>query len=160
MKKCFYFLSLLFLIASCTEEVKFNNPAFQTLKDNVFWRAESYKAYSSSNGSIIIEGSLGFEKVILQAASPIEKTYALGADDLSKALYSDTTASKATAFSTGTNSGNGQIVITDYDTETNTISGTFRFTAVNLDKSDTEKPAVNFTEGVFYKVPIEPVQTQ
>ncbi|MEO8534086.1 MAG: DUF6252 family protein [Flavobacterium sp.] len=160
MKKHFYFLSFLFLLSSCTEDVKFNNPAFQTLKDNIFWRAESYKVYILSNGSISIEGSLGFEKVNLQTASPLEKTYFLGVDDISKASYSNTIASQVTEFSTGANLGNGQIVITDYDIENNTISGTFKFKAVNSDKKNTENPEINFTEGVFYKVPIESAQAE
>ena len=42
------FLSL-FLVAmafsSCQEDVKFNNPGFQALKDDVFWRANDARAY-------------------------------------------------------------------------------------------------------------------
>ncbi|WP_343696416.1 DUF6252 family protein [Flavobacterium sp.] len=156
MKKYFYFLSFIFLITSCTEDVKFNNPAFQTLKNNVFWRAQAYKAYFGANGTVIVEGSLGYEKVILQMASSSEQTFTLGIDDVSKASYKNTLTSELVSFSTGTNKGSGQIVITDYDTETNTISGTFKFTALNEDETDTENPKINFTEGVFYKIPLEP----
>lgn len=154
MKKYFHFLSLIFLLSSCTEDVKFNNPAFQTLKDNVFWRAQSYKAYVETNGNLIIEGSLGFEKVILQTESPTQKTYILGIDDISKASFSNTNPEQFTAFTTGTNTGNGQIVITEYNTGNKTVSGTFKFNAINLDENDTENPTVKFTEGVFYKIPV------
>ncbi|WP_406845005.1 DUF6252 family protein [Flavobacterium soyae] len=155
MKKYFYFLSFLLLLTSCTEDVKFNNPAFQTLKNNVFWRAKTYKAYFGANGIVVVEGSLGYEKVILKAASSAEQTFVLGVDETSKASYKNTLPAELSSFSTGTNIGNGQIVITDYDTDNNTISGTFKFTAINEDESDTENPKINFTEGVFYKVPIE-----
>lgn len=155
MKKIFYFLSLLFVLESCTEDVKFNNPAFQTLKNNVFWRAQTYKAYAGMQGAIIIEGSLGYEKVALQAASKEKQTFALGINDVSKAVYENTFPSETASFSTGTNIGNGQITITDYDPANNTISGTFKFTAVNNDETDIENPNINFTEGVFYKVPIQ-----
>ncbi|KRD11113.1 hypothetical protein ASE21_05195 [Flavobacterium sp. Root901] len=155
MKKYFYFLSFIFLLTSCTEDVKFNNPAFQTLKNNVFWRAQTYKAYFGANGTVIVEGSLGYENVILQTASSSEQTFVLGVNDVSKASYENTLPAESASFSTGTNIGNGQIVITDYDTDTNTISGTFKFNAVNEDESDTENPKINFTEGVFYKIPIE-----
>ncbi|MCP2026678.1 hypothetical protein L1276_001822 [Flavobacterium sp. HSC-32F16] len=155
MKKIFYFLSLLFVLISCTEDVKFNNPAFQTLKNNVFWRAQTYKAYLGANGTIIIEGSLGYEKVTLQTASFEKQTFALGVNDQSRAFYENTLPAEAVSFSTGTTIGNGQITITDYDTDNHTISGTFKFTAVNDDESNIESQKINFTEGVFYKVPIE-----
>ncbi|KOP38664.1 hypothetical protein DBB36_09590 [Flavobacterium sp. WLB] len=155
MKKYFYFLFFLVLLTSCTEDIKFNNPAFQTLKNNVFWRAQTYKAYFGANGTVVIEGSLGYENVILQTASSAEQTFILGVNETSKASYENTLPAELSSFSTGTNIGNGQIVITEYDTDTNTISGTFKFTAINEDESDTENPKINFTEGVFYKVPIE-----
>jgi len=154
MKRYVYFLFLILLLSSCTEDVKFNNPAFQTLKDDVFWKAQSYKASVDANENLIIEGFLGFEKVTLQTASVTQKTYILGVDNISKAAYTNTFTDQMTAFSTGTNSGNGQIVVTNYDIKTKTVSGTFKFNAVNLDENDTENPNVSFTEGVFYKVPV------
>ncbi|MBF4506540.1 hypothetical protein IRZ83_07645 [Flavobacterium sp. JLP] len=156
MKKYFYFLSLLFIITSCTEDVKFNNPAFQTLKDNVFWRAQTYKAYLTTNGNLLIEGSLGFEKITLQMVSPAQQTYVLGVDDVTKGSYSNTLPGQTASFTTGTNKGSGQIIVTDYNIETNTVSGTFKFNAVNEDATDTENPKITFTEGVFYKVPVTP----
>ena len=155
MKKYLYILSLIFLVTSCTEDVKFNNPAFQTLKNSVFWRAKEYKAFLGANGNMIIEGSLGYEKVTLQTASSDVKTYTLGADNVSKGWYENSLPSETASFSTGTGIGNGQIVITEYDLANNTISGTFKFSAVNDDQSDSENPKVNFAEGVFYKVPIQ-----
>jgi Family of unknown function (DUF6252) len=146
---------VLFLISSCEEDVKFNNPAFQTLKDNVFWRAQSYKASVTTTGNLVIEGSLGFEKVILQTASPSKQTYVLGQNNVSKASYSNDFLTETEEFITGTNIGNGQIIITDYNTETNTVSGTFKFTAINSDEN-AEKTQMTFSEGVFYKVPVSP----
>ena len=154
MKKYFCFLFWILLFSSCTEDVKFNNPAFQTLKDNVFWRAQSYKASVDVNGNLIIEGSMGFEKVTLQTASSTQKTYVLGVDNISKASYANTFAGQEAVFSTGTNSGNGQIIVADYDIKAKTVSGTFKFNAANTDGNDIENPNVNFTEGVFYKVPV------
>ena len=156
MKKIFYFLSLLFIVTSCTEDIKFNNPAFQGLKDNVFWRSNGYIANSRTNGNIVIEGTLGYEKVILQIPSPAVQTYVLGIDDVAMASYSNTSPGQLKEFSTGVNNGNGQIVVTEFNSETNTISGTFKFTALNKDETDAENPKVIFTEGVFYKVPVSP----
>lgn len=148
---------LILIVSSCTDDVKFNNPAFQTLKNNVFWRAAGYKANTITNGNMTIEGNLGYEKVILKIPSAVVKqTYVLGVDEVSTASYSDTFPGQLADFSTGTNKGNGQIVITDYDAENKTISGTFKFTALNKDATDTENPKVTFTEGVFYKIPVSP----
>ncbi|QSW91025.1 MULTISPECIES: DUF6252 family protein [Flavobacterium] len=155
MKKWIFLLCLIGFFTSCTEDVKFNNPAFQTLKDKDFWRAQTYKAHLETNGTVVIEGSLGYENVILKTASSEEGTYVLGNNDVSKGIYTNTLPSAAVSFSTGTNSGSGQIIITELNTANNTISGTFRFTAVNEDQTNTEKPSINFTEGVFYKVPIQ-----
>ncbi|WP_026727057.1 DUF6252 family protein [Flavobacterium denitrificans] len=156
MKKYFYFLLLLFVVVSCTEDVKFNNPAFQGLKDNVFWRANAYKSAVSIEGNFVIEGSLGYENVTLQIDNVAEKTYILGVNDIVKASYANTFSGKESEFSTGTKKGSGQIVITDYDLENNTISGTFKFNAVNSNTADLDNPKVTFTEGVFYKIPITP----
>ena len=73
MKKYFYFLVILTVFASCEEDIKFNNPAFQTLKDNTFWRAQVYKAGTETNGFFIIEGSLGYEQIKFQLSEPAEE---------------------------------------------------------------------------------------
>lgn len=153
MKKYIYLLLSVFVFASCTEDVKFNTPAFQGLKDNVFWRAQNYTAYTGLNTFLVIEGGLGAEKVSLKMPSPIPQTYILGVNDQVTASYSDVFASTVPKFTTGTNLGNGQIVITEFDVKNSTISGTFRFTAVNENAGDGEKSEMHFTEGVFYKIP-------
>lgn len=156
MKKIFHLILLLIVVSSCTEDVKFNNPAYQGLKDNVFWRATDYKAYSSTAGNITIEGTLGFEKVILKLPSPTEKTFILGIDDVAVASYFNSIPlSQALEFHTGTNKGNGHVTITEVNAENKTISGTFKFNALNSNETDIEHPKVTFTEGVFYKIPFE-----
>ncbi|MBW1657351.1 DUF6252 family protein [Flavobacterium quisquiliarum] len=155
MKKYFYFLVILTVFASCEEDIKFNNPAFQTLKDNTFWRAQVYKAGTETNGFFIIEGSLGYEQIKFQLSEPAEETFALGINDDIKAIYKNTYKGQEAEFSTGTGKGNGEVVVTEYNTVDNTISGTFKFTAVNV-SSDVEKQTMHFSEGVFYKIPVEP----
>ncbi|MBZ4036409.1 lipoprotein [Flavobacterium sp. 17A] len=155
MKKYFYFLTFLFLLTSCTEDVKFNNPAFQTLKDNIFWRGRSYTAETQTDGVFVVGGSLGYEKITFMIPQPIEQTYTLGIDNTSKAIYKNTLSGQEAEFTTGEGRGSGQIVITEYNTIDKTISGTFRFRAINVDAT-AEKQQINFTEGVFYKIPVGP----
>jgi len=155
MKKYLYFLSFLLLLVSCEEDIRFNNPAFQTLKDNVFWRAQAYQAGAESNGSFIIEGVLGYEQISFQLPTASEKTFVLGLDDATKAIYKYTYKGQEAEFSTGAGKGNGEIIVTEYNATENTISGTFKFTAVNVDPG-TEKQTMHFSEGVFYKIPVTP----
>ena len=64
--------------ASCQEDVKFNNPGFQGLKDDVFWRANDARAYISTTGKLSIEAFTQFEILTLKTASPNVGTYILG----------------------------------------------------------------------------------
>ncbi|WDF63773.1 DUF6252 family protein [Flavobacterium sp. KACC 22763] len=154
MRKYFYLLSILLLLVSCTsEDVRSNNQAFQTLKDNAFWRAKIYKSGIETNGIFTIEGSLNDEQIKFQIPEPAEKTYVLGVNDDIKAIYKNTYNGEEVEFTTGTGKGTGEIVVTEYNTVDNTISGTFKFTAVNTDPN-AEKQTMHFSEGVFYKIPV------
>ncbi|MEN2486204.1 DUF6252 family protein [Flavobacterium sp. B11] len=156
MKKYFCFLSLLLLVVSCTsEDVTSNNKAFQALKDNVFWRAQVFQAGIETDGFFTIEGSLDSDQIRFQIPEPAKKTYFLGVDDDTKVVYKKTYKGQEAEFSTGTGKGNGEIIITEYNAIDNTISGTFKFTAVNAD-ADAEKQTIHFSEGVFYKIPVTP----
>ena len=155
MRKLSLFAVLLFTFFSCQEDVKFNNPSFQGTKDNLFWRAVDSKATIVSGG-LIIEGYTRNETLTLKTTSPNKNTYSLGINNVNKASYVVTEASATTAFSTGTDIGNGTIVITEYDVANNTVSGTFKFNAENDDNSSVQ-PLLNFQYGVFYKIPIIPI---
>jgi len=155
MRKYHYLLLTVFLFISCTEDVKFNTPAFQGLKDNVFWRAKAYSAYIK-NGSFVITGLLETNAVTLRVPYPVPCTYVFGVDNTTRASYSNVFLDDTPEFTTGISKGSGQIVITEYNTQNQTISGTFKFNAVNVDEKNTEKPSMSFTEGVFYKIPVTP----
>lgn len=84
----------LFIIAmafsSCQEDVKFNNPGFQGLKDDVFWRANDARAYINPvNHKLRIEALTEYETVVLTTASYNVGTYILGTTNtLNSATYS------------------------------------------------------------------------
>jgi hypothetical protein len=50
--------------------------------------------------------------------------------------------------------GDGEIIITEFDQEARTVTGTFRFNAKNTVSTPQVNDNMNFQEGVFYKVPI------
>ncbi len=86
------FLSL-FIIAvafsSCQEDVKFNNPGFQGLKDDVFWRANDARAYIDASGKLRVEAYTTYEIMTLNTTSPNVGTYVLGTTNVNNsATYS------------------------------------------------------------------------
>ncbi len=88
------FLSLIIVavaLSSCQEDVKFNNPGFQGLKDDVLWIATDTRAYVSASGQLSIEAYTAFELITLNTSSANEGTYILGTTNGSNsATYSST----------------------------------------------------------------------
>ncbi|MFV8269314.1 DUF6252 family protein [Flavobacterium sp. GT2N3] len=155
MKKYFLFIVVLFSLIACEENISFNNPSLQGTKDNVFWRGVQSKATVSADGSLLIESFTANETLSLKTTSTKTQTYFLGTSESKKAIYTITDATNGLiTFSTGLGVGEGQIVITEYDTVNNTISGTFKFNAKNTNSSSLTNSVVNFQNGVFYKIPI------
>lgn len=81
----------LFIVAlaltSCQEDVKFNNPGFQGLKDDVFWRANDARAYVSGTGELRIEALTEYETLTLTTSSANVGTYILGSTGGNMAMY-------------------------------------------------------------------------
>ena len=156
MKKHFLFLIVLFSLFSCQEDVKFNNPAFQGMKDNVFWRAVQTTARVNSGGALVIEAYTATEIVTLKTNSAAAATYFIGTTPTSTATYAvtDPLTKETITFSSGFGVGNGQIVITEYDAVEKTISGTFKFNLENTFDNPLAGPNLNFQYGVFYKIPV------
>jgi hypothetical protein len=154
MKKYLLLVLVLVSVLSCTEDVRFNNPSFQGLKDNVFWRAIQSQATIEANGSLTIKGFTSNEVITLKTTSTTLQTYPVGTSESKTATYVLTDAAGELTFSSGTGIGNGQIVITEYDNVNNTISGTFKFNIENVFNNPLAGATLNFQQGVFYKVPI------
>lgn len=157
MKKYLLAVAFFVLLASCEQNIKFNNPAFQGLKDKQFWRATNFNATLNASDELQIEGSLGYEKVILNLNAIEVGTYVLGGSSAVFAEFSSSEKGKEMFYTTAAASGSGKIVVTNYDVVQQTISGTFVFYAL-AHNTDAPKYAkvdhLQFTEGVFYKVPI------
>ena len=153
MKKIISLLVIAFVFASCSEEISRNNPAFEGLKDNVIWRAGGATGTLAANGFVTISGGLQFETLTLHTNSAQPQTYQLGVNNQSRVVFTSTAGFEEVTYTTGTGVGNGQIIIEEYDEAGRTISGTFRFNAINTEDPD---DVLNFQEGIFYKVPIYP----
>ncbi|WP_291128408.1 DUF6252 family protein [Flavobacterium sp. UBA7682] len=88
------FLSLILVavvLSSCQEDVKFNNPGFQGLKDDVLWIANDTRAYISPTGQLSVEAYTEYELITLNTASANVGTYVLGTTNTNNsATYSST----------------------------------------------------------------------
>lgn len=78
MKKIVSLFLIIIAFSSCQEDVKFNTPGFQGMKDNVLWRCNNAKAYKTSGVGLKIEAFTAYEKVTLNTASFYPGTYILG----------------------------------------------------------------------------------
>ncbi|MBF2707496.1 DUF6252 family protein [Flavobacterium soyangense] len=155
MKKQFLYILVLFAFVSCQDDVKFNSPSFQGQKDNVFWRAIDSKAILAANGSLSIEGYTRNEKLILKTTSKNAGTYILGINNLNTATYVLDDGTIKITFMTGIDKRDGEIVIEKYDDVNKTVTGTFKFNAVNVANNPLAGPILNFQYGHFYKVPVK-----
>ena len=135
MKKHYLFLIVLFSLFSCQEDVKFNNPSFQGMKDNAFWRAVQSTATVNPGGFLEIEAYTATEKLTLKTNSTVLNTYFIGTTPFNTATYvfTDSSTKDSVTFSSGFGVGDGQIVITEYDAIAKTISGTFKFNLENAE---------------------------
>jgi hypothetical protein len=82
------FLSLILIavaMSSCQEDLKFNDPGFQGLKDDVYWRANDARAYISSAGRLTIEALTEYEQVTLNTTNTNIGTYVLGTTNTNNA---------------------------------------------------------------------------
>lgn len=176
MKKILSLIVLVAALASCEEDVKFNDPAVQALKDNELWKASSYSAVLNADNSLTITATNGFEIVTLRAESAdpyicdgteVEDEdgdrhgceYLFGYGQENMASYVLSADGIEMEYQTGNDAVAGEeegaILIYRNRKYTNIpagfISGEFYFNA-----TDDDGDVVNFQQGVFYKIPIQP----
>ncbi len=160
MKKIISLFLVIIAFCSCTQEVTFNSPSVQGTKDNYFWRAKTSSAsVDIPNATIRIVALSQFETLTLSMPLPtISQSYPattlLGTGQISEATFSYAVNGQNLFYATGTNTDDGQIILTEYDSVNKTVSGTYRFNAYNTTNNPLGNTLVNFKQGVFYKVPV------
>src|SRR5688572_24092667 len=118
MKKILSLLVLLVTFASCEEDVKFNDPAVQGLKNDELWKAAQFTATLGGDGSLTINGTNGFETLTLRTASTDPGVYELGVNNSSMASFVVNVEGVEMSYLTGTGIGDGEIEISDDVNET------------------------------------------
>jgi len=166
MKKFIILFLATIALSGCTQEVTFNNPSVQGTKDNYFWRAKTFSATVDPVANcIILQATSQFETLTLKmplpsATSIYPITTILGTGSATvgftnpEATFSYVVNGQNLFYATGVNAQDGQIILSEYDPINKTISGTYRFNSFNVGNNPLGNPIVNFTNGVFYKVPV------
>lgn len=149
-------------LVSCSEEIQRNEQALIGIKNGQDWRAGGAFATIDSDGHLTISGGLQYETLTLEVGTTNPGTYPLGVNNTNVAYFTDDTPLVEKIFSTGTGRGDGEIVIQEYNEAARTITGKFRFNAIDEEALDPENPdsleVVNFTYGNFYRLPVSPAQ--
>jgi hypothetical protein len=157
MKKIASLLLMFIAVVSCTTDVTRNSPALEGLKDDVRWRSKSNFAELAADNSVTLNGLTPYESLTMKASSIHPGTYILGNDTFNYASYLYSQNGDELFYTTGANiGGDGEIVIKEYDNVNMTISGTFRFNAINVNDNPMGGPILNYHSGVFYKVQVVP----
>lgn len=155
MKKLFVFAITMLIMSSCADDIEFNNPAMLGKKDGNSWKAVLYSGYFDENGKAIISGNNNYDVINLQISSFSVGTYLLGENNINEAILIDASDE---VYSTNNLPDmdaelyppDGIIEITEYNQERSTVSGKFWFNAY----SDSGSKTVNFSQGVFYEIPV------
>lgn len=151
MKRVLILVFTLMSLYSCNNDLEFNTPAFQGDKNYEAWRSDRFRAGLLENGGVKIIGVKDSEALTLTLANFEEGTYSLGSSYGNKAVFEDF---NFISYSTN-NDGDGKVVVTDYDENNLTISGTFTFNSYS-----STGELVNFIKGVFYKIPIDVLEDE
>ena len=152
MNKFQYLLVCLLIFSSCEDNIEDRIPAFQAHVNGVqFWEASSFSIITDSNGTIItgnnLSGTLTMYIPLLEVGANN-----LGSSEISVGVFQDTLfySTMYNGIASIAHLSDGEIIIEEFNSEENTISGTFNFDAY----SETGEYNLNISEGVFYKLPI------
>lgn len=150
MRKVILVLLIIVSFVSCTDDVSFNDPSFQGIKNGENWRATGARVILNSGGTITVEAYSQFEKVTFEISSGAIGTRTFGVNTSNTASYESTIDGVTDAYETGVDIGNGELKITESPLVTGKLSGTFKFRALNEDGEE-----VGFTNGIIYSIPVQ-----
>lgn len=150
MKKLILVLTILVSFISCTNDVSFNNPSFQGIRNGENWRANDARVILNADGSMTVEAYSQFEIVVFEVSSTAVGTHTFGLNASNVASYESTIDGVTEYYETGVNIGNGELKITESPSVTGKLSGTFKFRALNENGDE-----VGYTDGVIYSIPVK-----
>jgi hypothetical protein len=152
MNKFQYLLAFLLIFTSCEDTIEDRIPAFQAHVNGVqFWEASSFSIITDSNGTIITGNNLS-GTLTMHVPSLEVGVNNLGSSEVAVGVFQDTLyySTMYDGIASIAHLSDGEITIDEFNSEENTISGTFNFDAYN----ETGEYNLNISEGVFYRLPI------
>ena len=161
MRNLLAFVLVAFMVFGCSDDVEFNSPAVQGKKNGNYWKAVSYHATYDDSGRLVITASDNYDDITLRVASlSVGVHFELGVNNNNMASVEDGQGVEFSTLNlpdgeTQVYPSDGIINITTHNQEKNTVSGEFWFNAYNSSGTET----VNFSQGVFYDVPLPNVSS-
>jgi len=152
MNKFQYLLAFLLIFSSCEDTIEDRIPAFQAHVNGVqFWEASSFSIITDSNGTIITGNNLSGTLTMYVPSLEVSMNN-LGSSEVAVGVFQDTLyySTMYNGIASIAHLSDGEITIDEFNSEENTISGTFNFDAYN----ETGEYNLNISEGVFYRLPI------
>ncbi|MBT0606840.1 DUF6252 family protein [Aequorivita echinoideorum] len=132
-----------FSIISC-EDNEDNQVALRAEIDDVSYVASGARAAKNEDGTVSVQGLTGEESILLRIPSVNPGTYLLGGEGGNLGIYENR---QGVTFNTQL-AGEGEVVITEFNSGTNTVTGNFNFTAISAG-IDT----VYVENGFIYQIP-------
>lgn len=144
-KTTLLFIGVYTILTSCTTDIEVNTPALEATKNGDLFRTNLKKAILHDNGSLVITGSVGTESISFTTPSTEKGKYKTGDQTILKANFN----SNDGKFNIEDTQSEGEVIITEI--HNNEVTGRFFFK--NL--KDSSGNTVDFTDGWFYRLPIE-----
>lgn len=171
MKKIFLLVVAMVAFSSCEEEVKFNNPSLQVMKDDELLRVDNPHVLLNLDGTVSITGEYGFEVLSLKVPSTEPGTYYFGLNNNTVAYYKyEADDGLVLEYSTIAGVENsdyeenlGELTIYDISNPksspmSGTISGEFKFRGRIMNDNPFGQPSIFFHQGHFYNLAIQGVE--
>lgn len=155
MRKLFALLTFAIILSSCSQDIRFSNPALQGDVDGEVWRSSSREA-RIVNGTVRITAMRGFEKLeITIGSTAIGQVQTFGPSGNSRAVFTIDAPNNLTVYDTEASNGAGQIIIDEINTSQRYISGEIVFFDAPIASGlPIYGNLFNFSRGIFFRVPL------
>ena len=152
MNKIQYLILIFFIFNSCENNIEDRIPTFQAyVNGDQFWESKSFSV-TINNNDAVITGNNFSSTISIYFPSLNIGTNNLGSSQIANAIYQDSIYYSTDFNGVGSIAylSDGEITIEEFNSEENTITGTFNFDAYD----ETGEYNINISQGVFYRLPI------
>ncbi|GAA4275544.1 DUF6252 family protein [Aquimarina mytili] len=134
-----------FIFTSCSTDIEINDPALQTKIDGEIFRSSIKSAVIYEDGTLVISGTAGEKSISFSTSATQVGSYKTSQQTVQKVSFKK----DQEEFNSAEGETEGTVTITEI--HNNEISGTFFFNNLKDENGNT----TNFSDGWFYKIPLE-----